>query len=225
VQITDKGIAFLSDWIGTIRSVIGMDIPLASGGWVQVREQRIADGGTITIVTDITANKQREGELAAKSALLQTTLEYMGEGIAVTDSAVRLVAWNDRFLELLDLQQELVSSALARRPDALAGALASSARARSRTRQSHLDLSNKRLQHAVRPTAMSSRCGATMAAGSLDLQRRPSVTAPRTLREAEAAEIANCTKSEFLANMSHELRTPLNAIIGFPRSSPTSCSA
>jgi len=30
VQITDKGIAFLSDWIGTIRSVIGMDIPLAS---------------------------------------------------------------------------------------------------------------------------------------------------------------------------------------------------
>jgi L-alanine-DL-glutamate epimerase-like enolase superfamily enzyme len=30
VQITDKGIAFLSDWIGTVRSVIGMDIPLAS---------------------------------------------------------------------------------------------------------------------------------------------------------------------------------------------------
>ena len=30
VEITDKGIAFLSDWIGTIRSVIGMDIPLAS---------------------------------------------------------------------------------------------------------------------------------------------------------------------------------------------------
>ena len=30
VQITDRGIAFLSEWIGTIRSVIGMDIPLAS---------------------------------------------------------------------------------------------------------------------------------------------------------------------------------------------------
>jgi L-alanine-DL-glutamate epimerase-like enolase superfamily enzyme len=30
VEITDKGIAFLSDWIGTIRSVIGMDVPLAS---------------------------------------------------------------------------------------------------------------------------------------------------------------------------------------------------
>ena len=30
IEITDKGIAFLSDWIGQIREVIGMDIPLAS---------------------------------------------------------------------------------------------------------------------------------------------------------------------------------------------------
>jgi L-alanine-DL-glutamate epimerase-like enolase superfamily enzyme len=30
VQITDKGIEFLSDWIGQIREVIGMDVPLAS---------------------------------------------------------------------------------------------------------------------------------------------------------------------------------------------------
>jgi L-alanine-DL-glutamate epimerase-like enolase superfamily enzyme len=30
VEITDKGIAFLSDWVGTIRSVIGMDVPLSS---------------------------------------------------------------------------------------------------------------------------------------------------------------------------------------------------
>jgi L-alanine-DL-glutamate epimerase-like enolase superfamily enzyme len=30
IEITDKGIAWLSDWIGTIRSVIGSEIPLAS---------------------------------------------------------------------------------------------------------------------------------------------------------------------------------------------------
>jgi L-alanine-DL-glutamate epimerase-like enolase superfamily enzyme len=30
IEITDKGIAFLSDWVGAIRQEIGMDIPLAS---------------------------------------------------------------------------------------------------------------------------------------------------------------------------------------------------
>jgi L-alanine-DL-glutamate epimerase-like enolase superfamily enzyme len=30
IEITDKGVAFLSDWVGTIRSIIGMEIPLAS---------------------------------------------------------------------------------------------------------------------------------------------------------------------------------------------------
>jgi L-alanine-DL-glutamate epimerase-like enolase superfamily enzyme len=30
VQITDKGIEFLSDWVGKIREVIGMEVPLAS---------------------------------------------------------------------------------------------------------------------------------------------------------------------------------------------------
>ncbi|HEX7085020.1 MAG TPA: mandelate racemase/muconate lactonizing enzyme family protein [Vicinamibacterales bacterium] len=30
VEITDKGIEWLSDWVGTIRGIIGMDVPLAS---------------------------------------------------------------------------------------------------------------------------------------------------------------------------------------------------
>jgi L-alanine-DL-glutamate epimerase-like enolase superfamily enzyme len=30
IEITDKGIAFLDEWVGTIRSIIGMEVPLAS---------------------------------------------------------------------------------------------------------------------------------------------------------------------------------------------------
>src|SRR5690606_27601012 len=30
VEITDKGIEWLSDWVGTIRSIIGMEVPLSS---------------------------------------------------------------------------------------------------------------------------------------------------------------------------------------------------
>ena len=30
IEITDKGIAWLSDWVGQIREVIGMEIPLST---------------------------------------------------------------------------------------------------------------------------------------------------------------------------------------------------
>ncbi len=30
IEITDKGIAWLSDWVGAIREVIGMEVPLSS---------------------------------------------------------------------------------------------------------------------------------------------------------------------------------------------------
>ncbi len=30
IEITDKGVAFLSDWVGTLREIIGMEVPLSS---------------------------------------------------------------------------------------------------------------------------------------------------------------------------------------------------
>ncbi len=59
------------------------------------------------ILTDITATKERERELADKTELLQRTLENMGEGIDVYDKDMRLVAWNRRLLELLELPSQL----------------------------------------------------------------------------------------------------------------------
>ena len=40
--------------------------------------------------------------------LLQSTLENVGQGISVIDDDFRIAAWNDRFLEMLDLPRELV---------------------------------------------------------------------------------------------------------------------
>ncbi len=192
--------------------------------WLQVREQRMADGGTITVATDITATKQREGELAAKSALLQTTLEYMGEGIAVTDGDMQMMAWNDRFLELLDLPKELIRpgvtmedltrwqvehgefGAEAKLEDVIGSHMTSEGRAMHYTRVRP----NGRVIE-VRRNPMPGGGIVSMYNDVTERQR-----AEDGLRDAkESAEIANRTKSEFLANMSHELRTPLNAIIGF----------
>src|SRR5262249_18710742 len=52
-----------------------------------------------------TAAEVLEGErrLQRERALLQSTLENIGEGLSVFDRTGQLVAWNERFLEMLDL--------------------------------------------------------------------------------------------------------------------------
>src|SRR4029077_12665849 len=56
--------------------------------------------------------RAREQQLAEQSALLQSTLENMGEGLSVFDREGRLVAWNGRFAQLLALPIELQRASL-----------------------------------------------------------------------------------------------------------------
>ncbi len=69
------------------------------GSWIQVNEHKTEDGGTVTIYTDITELKEREAELAEKTALLETTLDQMGEGLAMFDADLDLIICNRRFRE------------------------------------------------------------------------------------------------------------------------------
>ncbi len=75
------------------------------GRWLQVEERRTAEGGVLLTMTDITEAKRREGTLEANSANLQATFESISQGLAVVDSEARLVAWNQRFLELFELPE------------------------------------------------------------------------------------------------------------------------
>src|SRR5207302_528957 len=45
----------------------------------------------------------------AEARLLQSTLEHIGEGLSVFDSRGRLIAWNSRFCELLELPPDLTA--------------------------------------------------------------------------------------------------------------------
>lgn len=83
-------------------------VKLSDGRWLQINEQRTEDGGSVAIYTDITALKlseqrQREKELAAKNTLLQAIFHNISQGILVVDNERRIVAWNERFLEILKL--------------------------------------------------------------------------------------------------------------------------
>jgi signal transduction histidine kinase len=78
---------------------------LDDGRWVQVNERRTDEGGTVSLYTDITdikemEEKRRERELAEKSELLQATLENLSQGVAVFNRELRLVAWNQRYIDL-----------------------------------------------------------------------------------------------------------------------------
>jgi len=166
-----------------------------------------------------------EERLKQQSTLLQNTLENMGEGLSVFDNDGRLVAWNSRFVELLDLPDTLAAGTttlyeilrlqMARGDFGQTEVTDEAVRQRIASFYRNLPTVRERVMSSGRVLQIRRR---SMPSGVVslysDITERKQAEA--TMAHAWAqAELANRAKSEFLANMSHELRTPLNAIIGF----------
>ena len=54
--------------------------------------------------------RDREAELAAQSTVLRATLENIDQGLLAVDGDQRMLAWNQRFLDLLDLPPDIARS-------------------------------------------------------------------------------------------------------------------
>src|SRR4029077_3848144 len=82
-------------------------IALISGslGWLMLASLNRQRGAVAEL-------RAREQQLAEQSALLQSTLENMGEGLSVFDRDGRLIAWNGRFANLLALPIDLQGTSL-----------------------------------------------------------------------------------------------------------------
>ncbi len=100
------------------------EVPLPNDRWSRVIEQRGPDDKRFFAHVDITAFKRQQNRLQIaerrardsetllrqKSALLETTLERMEQGIMMVSADGIVEVCNDRVLQLLDLPRELLAS-------------------------------------------------------------------------------------------------------------------
>ena len=76
----------------------------------EVYRRRATSGGTVTVITEITALKVAEEKLARKEAQLHVALDNMPGALAYTDDELNIVFCNDRFAEMYPVPRDLLQS-------------------------------------------------------------------------------------------------------------------
>ena len=167
---------------------------------------------------------QRETELAAQSAVLRATLENIDQGLSAVDGNLRILARNQRFLDLLDVPASVAQPGApfenflrfnAERGEYGPGDIEQLTQERLERARRNQPQRRERLRPdgTVIEIRRNPMPGGGFVTTYTDVTERKRVE-EEARRAREAAEEANRAKSEFLANMSHEIRTPMNAIMG-----------
>ena len=157
-------------------------------------------------------------------AFLRATLDHMQHGVAMYDAEHKLVTWNQRFVDYLQMPEEFLGTDRTFsdyiRYLGARGEFGEDADIEKELEKRLKVLATSHSFERTRPDGMVMEVRRDPVPGGGFIAIYTDITERKkqelALRKAmEGAESANKVKSSFLANMSHELRTPLNAIIGY----------
>jgi PAS domain S-box-containing protein len=104
--------ALVAQRVGSLRNPSGRSFEdhTPDGRWYRIRRRQSAAGGTITVMTDVTEEKQAERKLADKEAQLHVALDNMPGALVYTDDNLSIVTCNDRFKEMYRAPRELLET-------------------------------------------------------------------------------------------------------------------
>jgi len=102
--------ALLAPRIDSLRDPSGKSFEdhAPNGRVYRVLRRRIEGGGVVTVMTDVTEQKQAEAELARKEARFHVALDNMPGALVYTDDDLNIVFCNNRFREMYPVPSALL---------------------------------------------------------------------------------------------------------------------
>jgi len=193
--------------------------------WILVNEQRLTDGSTVTVASDISGLKAAEKRLRESQERFKDFADSSADWFWEQDENLRFTNVTEENVGITGMRTE-DHYGKTRRETGIIGVTEDQWQVHEEDlrerrpfqdfRFSRIRPDGKRVYLSVRGKPIYDEDGEFLGYRGTGQDITALVMAEKNLEaERDRADAANQAKSEFLATMSHDLRTPLTAIIGF----------